>query len=128
VDDPGRWDLILVGDAGLMLFNRGSNDFVVTPHGRSQQFAEVPQTIARVANHDVEWVEACKGGPKALSSFDYSGPFTEMVLLGTLAVRVGKKIDWDAAAMKASNAPEADALIRREYRQGWQLPEPPKET
>ncbi len=41
-----------------------------------------------------------------------------------MAVRLGKKIAWDAAALKAVNAPEADAFIRREYRQGWQLPEP----
>ena len=80
---------------------------------------------ARGANY-VEWIQACRGGPKPLSSFDYAGPFSEMVLLGTLALRLGKKIDWDATALKARNAPEADSLIRREYRQGWQLPEAPR--
>ena len=44
-----------------------------------------------------------------------------MVLLGNLAIRLGKKVDWDGPNMKALNAPEADALIRREYRAGWQL-------
>ena len=56
-----------------------------------------------------------------MSNFDHSGPFTEMVLLGNLAIRLGKKLDWDGPNMKALNAPEADALIRREYRAGWQL-------
>ena len=84
----------------------------------------MPKTIRRVPDEDVEWVGACKGGPKALSSFDYSGPFTEIVLLGNLAVRLGKKIEWDAGALKATNAPEADELIRRKYRRGWSLPLP----
>jgi hypothetical protein len=48
-----------------------------------------------------------------------------MVLLGNLAVRLGQKIEWDAAGLKAKNAPAADELIRREYRAGWTLPEPP---
>ena len=136
IDDPSRWDLLMVGDAGMLLFNRGSSDWVVTPQSRAEQFGEIPQTIPRVRGDDVgrrgysrgasyaEFIQACLGGSKPLSSFDYAGPFTEVVLLGTLAVRLDKKIDWDAAALKAVNAPEADALIRRQYRPGWQLPEP----
>jgi len=121
IDDPKRWDMILVGDKGMMLFKRSSTDWLVTPSRRAEQFADVPKTIRRVSNEDVEWLEACKGGPKPLSSFDYAGPLTEMVLLGNLAVRLGKKIEWDAEALKATNAPEADELIRREYRKGWNL-------
>jgi predicted dehydrogenase len=121
IDSPGRWDLILVGEQGLMLFQRGNTNWIVTPSSRLEALADVPRTIPRVANEDVEWVEACKGGPKALSSFDYSGPLTEMVLLGNLAVRLGKPIQWDAGALKATNAPEADELIRRQYRPGWEL-------
>jgi len=122
IDNPGRWDLVMVGDKGLMLFRRNATDWIVTPASRLESLADLPQTIRRVPNEDVEWIEACKGGPKALSSFDYSGPLTEMVLLGNLAVRLGKKIQWDAESLKATNAPEADELIRREYRKGWDLP------
>jgi predicted dehydrogenase len=125
VDDPARWDLILVGDAGLMLFRRGSTDWIVTPKTRAEQFSSIPGTIARVAGPDAEWIAACRGGAKPLSSFDYAGPFTEMVLLGTLAVRLGKKITWDASAISVSGTPEADELIRRTYRSGWKLPLPP---
>ncbi|MEK7993775.1 MAG: hypothetical protein AAB403_08245, partial [Planctomycetota bacterium] len=123
VNDPKQWDVILVGDEGMMLFRRSATDWIVTPGRRSEKFADVPKTIRRVPNEDVEWLEACKGGPKPLSSFDYAGQLTEMVLLGNLAVRLGKKIEWDSAALKAKNAPEADALIRRPYREGWNLPE-----
>jgi len=122
IDDPKRWDVILVGDEGMMLFKRSSTDWIITPSSRVEQFTDVPKTIRRVPNEDVEWLEACKGGPKPLSSFDYAGPLTEMVLLGNLAVRLGKKIEWDAEALKATNTPEADELIRREYRKGWDLP------
>ncbi|MGY8687506.1 MAG: Gfo/Idh/MocA family oxidoreductase, partial [Verrucomicrobiales bacterium] len=80
-----------------------------------------PQTIRRVPNEDVEWVEACKGGPKALSNFGHSGPFTETILLGNLAIRLGKKIEWDGPNMRALNAPEAEPLIRRAYRRGWEI-------
>jgi predicted dehydrogenase len=125
IDEPSRWDLVLVGDAGTMAFRRSATDWIIAPGERAERFRDVPQTVRRVANEDAEWIEACRGGPKPLSSFDYAGPFTEMVLLGNLAVRLGKKIEWDAAALKARNAPEADELIRREYRPGWALPEVP---
>ncbi len=107
-----------------MLFKRSTTDWIVTPARRLKQFSDVSKTIRRVPNEDVEWMEACKGGAKPLSSFEYCGPLTKMVLLGNLAVRLGKKIDWDAEALKATNAPEADELIRREYRKGWNLPVP----
>lgn len=122
IGSPGRWDLILVGDDGLMLFNRGSEDWIVTPGSRSEAFSQLPKTLPRVENEDAEWLAAIKGGPIALSNFDYAGPFTEVVLLGNLAVRLGKKITWDAANMKAVGLPEADVLIKGEFRQGWELP------
>jgi predicted dehydrogenase len=124
-DDPRQWDVILVGDEGLMLFRRGSTDWIVTPSPRAKEFADTPRTVRRVPNEDAEWIGACKGGPKPLSSFDYSSRLTEMVLLGNLAVRLDKKIEWDSAALKAKNAPEAEALIRRPYRKGWELSVPP---
>lgn len=125
LNDPKRWDMVLVGDDGMMLFRRSGNDWmVVKPARLLQKFKDTPETVRRVPNEDVEWMQACKGGPKALSSFDYAGPFTEIVLLGNLAVRLGKRIEWDAKAMKAKNLPEADELIRRKYRPGWDLPLP----
>jgi len=54
-----------------------------------------------------------------LANFDYAGWTTEANHLGNVAYRVGKKLQWDAERMKATNAPEADKFIRREYRKGW---------
>ncbi|MCP3690726.1 MAG: gfo/Idh/MocA family oxidoreductase, partial [Planctomycetaceae bacterium] len=64
---------------------------------------------------------ACQGGPAALSNFSRSGPFTEVVLLGNLAIRTGKPLDWDGEKMKATNCPEADQYVHRSYRKGWEL-------
>jgi hypothetical protein len=64
---------------------------------------------------------ACKGGKPALCNFDYAGPLSEAVLLGTVAYRVGRKLPWDAASLTAVNCPEADQYIRRTYRKGWEL-------
>ena len=66
--------------------------------------------------HKEEWIEACKGGEPAQANFDYAGPLTEMVLLGNLAVRFGKKIEWDPKNMVCTNVPEANTLVRKKYR------------
>jgi hypothetical protein len=54
-------------------------------------------------------------------NFDYSGPLSEAVLLGTVAYRAGKAIEWDAANLKVTNAPDADRFVKREYRKGWEI-------
>jgi predicted dehydrogenase len=71
--------------------------------------------------HHLEWIEAAKGGPRPLSSFEHSGPMTESVLLGNVALAVGKKIEWDSKSLTARGVPEAARYIRREYRKGWGL-------
>jgi GFO/IDH/MocA oxidoreductase family protein len=69
-----------------------------------------------------EWIAACKGGPRAGSAFDtYSGPFTEMVLLGCLAVRLGRTLDIDPATGAVKNVTVPPEFIQPVYRQGWTL-------
>jgi hypothetical protein len=68
-----------------------------------------------------EWVAAIKGGPPAMSNFDYAATLTETILLGNVAIRAGKKLEWDGANLKVSNCPEAADYIKREYRKGWTL-------
>lgn len=61
-------------------------------------------------------------GVQPLSNFDYAGPLTETVLLVNLSFRLGgKKVERDAKKMTAPNAPEANPLIRRSYRDGWEI-------
>jgi hypothetical protein len=88
----------------------------------------IPKVIPRNASqgdaderHHLEWIAACKGGPPGYSDFDVAAYLTEIILLGGVALRVGKKIEWDGLNMLAKNAPEAAQFIRREYRKGWSL-------
>jgi predicted dehydrogenase len=66
-----------------------------------------------------EWIEAIKGGPPAMSNFNYAGMLTETILLGNVAMRAGKLLEWDGPNMKFTNAPEANALLSIEPRKGW---------
>ena len=77
-------------------------------------------TLARSPGHHAEWIRACKGGAPAMSNFvDYAAGLTETALLGNLAVRVGKRIDWDSANLRARDLAAADPFIHRAYRKGW---------
>ena len=81
-----------------------------------------PQKYPRSAGVYREWIDACKGNGEAGSGFaEHSGPLTEVCLLGNLAVRTGKAIDWDAGKMQATNVPEANAFLDEPYREGWSL-------
>jgi len=84
------------------------------PRAPSQQGGPSP--------HHLEWIRACKGGPAAMSNFvDYAANLTETVLLGNVAIRVGRKFTWDSVNLRATDCPSAAQYIRREYRNGWSL-------
>ncbi len=68
-----------------------------------------------------QWVNACKGSLKTSSDFDYSGTMIEQLLLGLVAFRVGKRIEYDGTAGRVTNHPDANALLSRKYRDGWTL-------
>ena len=73
--------------------------------------------------HYSEWIDACKGTGTPSSNFDYSGPLTETVLLGTIAIRFpGQKLRWDTDALTVTNLEEANQYVHHEYRRGWDVP------
>ncbi len=80
------------------------------------------KTIPRSPGYLKEFVQACKGDPiQPGANFGYSGPLTELVHLGNLAIRVGRRIEWDPWEMRVRNDREAHRFVRREYRKGWVL-------
>ena len=92
----------------------------IIPEARMKAFQRPEPFIERSPGHYKEWLNAIRGGKPASSDFaEYAASLTELVLLGNLAVRTGKKIVWDAKNLKAKGCPEADQYIRREYRKGW---------
>ena len=119
---------LIVGDKGRLYSpNDYGAEFVLLPKKDFAGYKAPEPTIPRASQsgekgHVQEWIDAIKGGPTPTSNFtDYAGPLTETVLLGNLAVWSGQKIDWDSAAMKAKGMPELDAIIRPDYRDGWEL-------
>ena len=134
---PGSGCLLL-GDKGTLFSpdDYGAQFFVKLKDekefmdGKSHEGVKtIPQTIPRNAfqassgdtRHHLEWIAACKGGQPGYSNFDIAAYLTEIILLGCVALRVGKKLEWDGPKMVASNAPEAAQFIRRQPRKGWEL-------
>ena len=92
------------------------------PYKLTADYKKPAESIPRSSGHHRDWLNACKGGPPASSNFQYGARLTEIVLLAVAAQRLGKKLYWDAANMKATNAPEADAILKETYRPGWEIP------
>jgi predicted dehydrogenase len=118
---------LVVGSKGT-LFTRtwhgGQNDkdmFLLLPRKQFEGVASPAPTLPRTASHHQEWVDACRGQGRTLSEFGYASSLTEALLVGNLALRTGKAIEWDSAAMRATNSPDADRFIRPEFRAGWIL-------
>lgn len=113
---------LYIGDKGTILCgSHGARGLRIIPETKMQQYKRPAETIPRSIGHRQEWINACKGGPKAGSNFDYAGPMTETVLLGNIALRFDKKLRWDGEKMEVTNHPEANQFIHREYREGWSL-------
>jgi predicted dehydrogenase len=113
--------IYFVGEKGTMLCGGWAGMPGLFPSKLRQEFQKPPRTIPRSIGHRAEWIKACKDRKPedAKAGFAYSGPYTESLLVGMLAVRLQKRIEWDSAAMKAGNAPEADTLVRKQYRKGF---------
>lgn len=84
---------------------------------------EIPRLPKAVGGPIEEWFAAIKGEGTTGSPFAYAAPLTEMVLLGALAQRSGKTIEWDAENMKVKGQPEFDKWIKEPVRQGWEYGE-----
>ena len=110
---------LFIGDKGMLLSDYFKH--VLLPEEKFKEFQRPAQTIPASIGHHQEWIHAAKTGAPTTCNFAYSGPLTIANHLGSVAFRVGKKIEWDAKHLKVTNSPEAQALIGREYRKGWSL-------
>lgn len=116
-----QWDsgILFVGEKGMILSDYFKH--VLLPEEKFADYKRPEQSIAKSLGHHAEWIHACKTGAPTTCNFEYSGWLTEANHLGNVAYRVGKKIEWDAAKMEVTNAPEAAPMIKRDYRAGWSL-------
>ncbi len=111
--------VLFVGSQGMLIADYGR--LKLLPEEKFKDFKAPEPSIPDSIGHHREWVQACRTGGPTTCNFDYSGTLTEAALLCNVALRTGKKLDWDASNLKATNCPEADPYIRREYREGWTL-------
>ena len=108
---------LFVGDKGMLLCDYDRR--VLLPEKDFAGFVPPTHTIPNSIGHHAEWIQACKTGGATTCRFDYSGPLTEAVLLGNVAYRAGKKLEWDAARLKAKNSPETTQWVESVYRSKW---------
>ncbi len=125
---PGRAlpenGVLVVGDKDTMLTNyEGGASF---RSGRTYaDFKDIAELFPKAGAkewehaHYAEWIQAAKGGPKTLSGFEATGPMTEVVLLGNVALRARAPIEWNARKLKVTNLDSANQWVGHGYRRGW---------
>lgn len=108
--------ILFIGEKGQLLV-----DYFNPPKLLPESdFASKKIDAEPIDNHYTQWTDAIKGNGKTSCPFSYSGPLTETVLLGNVALRAGKSIGWNSKELRCE-APEANELLRREYRDGWMV-------
>ncbi len=109
---------MLIGTEGAMLISLG----YPTQLFPEEKFKRVPKPELHARDHYLHFLDACLGGEKTESNFAQTGPMTEAILLGTVAIRTpGQLLEWNHRRLRFANAPAANALLQRSYRKGWSV-------
>lgn len=135
-----RAGILFVGDRGKLIsayyggnpfrsFGKGEGPMrglpggLLLPEDKFKDFQQPPKTLRRVdkPDHYLEWTQACKTGATTAVPIEFGCRLTEMALLGTLALRTGRVIEWDAKAMRVTNDDDANNLVDPPYHNGWKL-------
>jgi predicted dehydrogenase len=112
--------VLFIGTKGKLLCRTLGADPRLLPKTLHESFGVPPQKLPRIAtSHEMNWVDAAKGKTEASCPFDYAARLTEVMLLGIVALRTGRKIEYDGANMRVTNIPWANQFLSREYRTGW---------
>jgi predicted dehydrogenase len=125
--EMAREGILFVGDHGSILAGFQGQSPRRFTHGKCEPLAmgapapAAPKRGPWDTDRYTAWVEAVKGGSPSPGCFPNAASISDAVNLGTVALRAGKKVLFDSAAMKVTNAPEANKLLYREYRKGWEL-------
>jgi predicted dehydrogenase len=113
--------LLFIGEQGEILAGFTGDNPRIIPEKKMQAYKKPPQTLPRPIDELDQWIRACKGGQASDANFEAIYPFAQAVCLGGVALRVNRKLKWDAQKLQITNAPEANDLLVRKYRQGWEL-------
>jgi len=119
--------VLFAGEKGILFSNAWGEGGVVRLKGEAkcrgvldhEACKPVPATLPKGQNHMGEWLNACKGGAPTFQGFETAADICELAMIGMVALRLGKPIEWDSAALKVKGVPEADRLVHREQRKKW---------
>ncbi len=121
-DIPANYKLptagsVLVGDKGSLVIPHVAMPTIFP----EEKFPAKELPVIEAVDHYTQWADACMGNGKTTSHFDYAGPLTETVLLGTIGIRFpGQELAWDAEGLKITNNAQAQEWVTKPYRKGWE--------
>jgi predicted dehydrogenase len=113
--------ILFVGDKGMITCPGWAGDPRLLPGTKMDNYKRPAKSLPRSKGHHRDWLDACKGGPAASANFEYGAVLSEIGLLGLVAMRLRKKMYWDAKAMKVTNAAEANPYLKESCRPGWEV-------
>jgi hypothetical protein len=115
-----REGMMFVCEKGKIIAGfRGENPELYIENKDSTPKRSAPEKSSEDANN--VWINSFRNNTQSPGSFIYTGPVTETILLGGVALRAGKMVEYDTVKMKVTNLPEANKFLIREYRKGWEL-------
>ncbi|MCP4377952.1 MAG: Gfo/Idh/MocA family oxidoreductase [bacterium] len=114
--------IVFDGSKGKLMAGIYGGNPMLIPETARRAYKRPAKTLPRVkGSHEMNWVGCCKSGKLPGAHFGYSGPLTEMTVLGNVARRMDTRIEWDAKNMKVTNLPKANQYVKKTYRKGWSL-------
>lgn len=114
----GDHGILFIGTKGAILGGGWGRSPRIIPETKMREYERPAKSLPRCASHHRNWLDACKGKGRPSTHFDYAGPLTEFCLMGNVALRAGKKLEFDWKNMNVTNAPEANEFIQPGYREG----------
>lgn len=122
--------LLFVGEKGKLLAGysggnpfggRGPSGGLLLPENEFRDVRQPPKTLYRPDDHYLEWTRMCKTGERTICPIEFGCEMTELGLLGALALRTGRLLEWDTEAVRVTNDEQANRLVDPPYRKGWSL-------
>ena len=112
---------LLVGSKGKLLHDTYGRNPRLLPASLHESYGKPKEKLSRIPNenHEMNWVDAAKGKTAASCPIEYAAKLTEVMLLGVVALKAGRKIEYDGAHMRIVNVPAANQYLDREPRAGW---------
>jgi predicted dehydrogenase len=119
--NPASNGVVFIGDKGILTTDTYGANVRLLPEARHKEYKLPPKLLTRSPGHHRDFIRAAKGGDRSCSDFSVAGPFTEWIVLGSVALRFEGKLEWDSVKMRFTNNSEANQYIKPKFRKGWQI-------